>query len=83
MKKPAPDAYLVALSRLALRPEECLAFEDSLNGLISARAAGLAAVVTPSLYTRHETFEGAAAVLPDLSSFELTADGFAAAAPPV
>ena len=78
IKKPAPDAYLLALEQLALRPEDCLAFEDSRNGLISARAAGLAAVVTPSLYTSHETFDGAAIVLPDLSGFELTADGFAA-----
>ena len=78
IKKPAPDAYLQVLEQLSLRPEDCLAFEDSRNGLISARAAGLAAVVTPSLYTNHETFDGAAIVLPDLSGFELTADGFAA-----
>lgn len=77
MKKPAPDAYLKALERLELRPEEALAFEDSLNGLISARAAGLAAVVTPSLYTSHESFDDAAIVLPDLGGFDLGAEGFA------
>ncbi len=70
----APDAYLQVLEALALPPEACLAFEDSRNGLLAATAAGLATVVTPSLYTGHETFDGAAIVLPDLSGFELTAE---------
>ena len=76
LKKPAPDAYLRVLEMLALRPDECVAFEDSQNGLLSATAAGLPTIVTPSLYTRHETFEGAAMVLPDLSAFDLTASCF-------
>ncbi len=76
-KKPAPDAYLSVLEALGLRADRCLAFEDSRNGLMAARAAGLATIVTPSLYTRHETFDGAALVLPDLSDFELRATGFA------
>jgi len=76
-KKPSPDAYLRVLEALALRPDECLAFEDSRNGLLAATAAGLATIVTPSLYTCHETFDGAAMVLPDLSDFEPTVDGFA------
>ena len=75
-KKPAPDAYLRVLGALALRPDECLAFEDSHNGLRSAIAAGLTTIVTPSLYTRHETFQGAAMVLPDLSDFDFAASGF-------
>lgn len=77
VKKPASDAYLRVLEALALQPDECLAFENSRNGLMAARAAGVATIVTPSLYTRHETFDGAAIVLPDLSGFELPADGFA------
>jgi HAD superfamily hydrolase (TIGR01509 family) len=76
LKKPAPDAYLRVLEMLALRPDQCLAFEDSQNGLLSATAAGLPTIVTPSLYTRHETFEGAAMVLSDLSAFDLTASCF-------
>lgn len=73
MKKPAPDAYFEALRRFDLPAEACLAFEDSANGLASARAAGLRTIVTPSLYTSHETFEGAAALMPNLSSFDLAA----------
>ena len=80
IKKPAPDAYLQVLEALALRPDECLAFEDLHNGLIAATAAGLTTIVTPSLYTRHETFDGAAIVLPDLSGFEPPIDGVASEA---
>ena len=36
--------------------------------------------MTPSLYTSHESFDGAAVVLPDLSGFELATKGFAAPA---
>ncbi len=82
LKKPAPDAYLRVLEILALRPDQCLAFEDSRNGLLSAAAAGLATIVTPSLYTKHETFERAALVLPDLSDFDLAAWSFASDAAP-
>jgi HAD superfamily hydrolase (TIGR01509 family) len=70
-KKPAPDVFLLALQRLALRPEAALAFEDSRNGLISAKAAGLGVVVTPSLYTATDDFAGADWLLPDLSAFDL------------
>jgi len=72
-KKPAPDAYELALTKLGLPAEACLAFEDSRNGLAAARAAGLATIVTPSLYTAHESFDAAAAILPDLTTFDLAA----------
>ncbi len=70
VKKPAPDAYLLALKRLDLSANECLAFEDSRNGLAAARAAGIPTIVTPGLYTAHETFEGATAILPSLEGFD-------------
>jgi len=40
-QKPEPDPNLLALKMLGLRPEECLVFEDSLIGLISAQRAGI------------------------------------------
>jgi beta-phosphoglucomutase-like phosphatase (HAD superfamily) len=61
-KKPDPEAYLIALERLQLPPASCLAFEDSRNGLLAARAAGLRTVVTPSLYSAHEDFREATLV---------------------
>lgn len=71
-KKPAPDAYLLVLRQLGLPASACLAFEDSRNGLAAARGAGIATIVTPGIYTAHETFEGAAAVLPSLKGFDWT-----------
>ncbi len=38
--KPDPEPFLVAASRLGRRPSDCLAVEDSVNGVRSARAAG-------------------------------------------
>ncbi len=39
--KPAPDLYLEAARRLGVRPPDCLAFEDSVEGLDAARIAGM------------------------------------------
>lgn len=69
-KKPAPDIYLWALEKLQLKPEACLAFEDSENGLKSSLAAGLKTVVTINDYTANHHFEGAAVVLSDLGEPE-------------
>ena len=71
-KKPAPDVYALALDRLSLPAGAALAFEDSRNGVLSARAAGLRVVVTPSAYTAGEDFAGAEVVLADLTGFDLT-----------
>ncbi len=65
-KKPAPDVYQLVLDRLGLPGGACVAIEDSENGLASARAAGLATVVTPSVYTDDQRFDGALAVVSDL-----------------
>ncbi len=65
-KKPAPDVYHYALQRLGLPPERCLAIEDSANGLISARQAGVEVLITVNGYTRDQDFSGAAVVLDGL-----------------
>ena len=70
-KKPAPDIYLWVLERLGLPASDCLAFEDSENGLRAALGAGLATVVTPCDYTRGQDFAGAAAVLDSLEGLAL------------
>lgn len=69
-RKPAPDLYRRALSLLRLPAEDCMAFEDSANGLRAARAAGLATVVTPSRWTMAQDFTGADLLLRDLSEFQ-------------
>jgi HAD superfamily hydrolase (TIGR01509 family) len=62
-KKPAPDIYAWVLRHLDLPADECLAIEDSRNGVLAARGAGLPVLVTESAYTRGEDFTGATAVL--------------------
>ena len=53
-KKPAPDIYRLAVERLGVPPGSILVIEDSRNGLLAARAAGLRCVVTVNGYTRDE-----------------------------
>ncbi|MBP6057866.1 MAG: HAD family hydrolase [Nitrosomonas sp.] len=66
MKKPAPDIYHWVLNQLQLTAQQCIAIEDSENGLKSALAADLPTLITVSGYTRLQDFSGAAAVLSDL-----------------
>ncbi|BDB27547.1 phosphatase [Cupriavidus sp. TA19] len=66
IKKPAPDVYLAVLEQLGLEGGDCLAIEDSENGLRAAQAAGIATVITPTAYTAQDRFDGALLVLPHL-----------------
>lgn len=65
-KKPEPDIYHFALQKMGLTPDDCLAFEDSENGLRSSLGAGLKTLVTINDYTLDHDFTGAAVVLTDL-----------------
>jgi HAD superfamily hydrolase (TIGR01509 family) len=76
-KKPAPDIFRTTLDQLRLAPHDCLAIEDSENGLRAAMGAGLPVLVTPSRYSAGGNFAGAAQVveaLPQLAS-RLALDG--------
>lgn len=46
--KPAPDVYLEAARRLEVDPERAAAVEDSHNGILSAKAAGLRVIAVPN-----------------------------------
>ena len=66
-KKPDPAVYTVALQMLMVEPANAIAFEDSVNGIKAAVAAGLGAVVaTPSLYLKDEDLSAATAIVSDL-----------------
>ena len=65
-KKPAPDIFRLALSELDLKPEQCLAFEDSKNGVRSSLGAGLPTIVTPCGYTLDDDFSDALLVVDSL-----------------
>jgi HAD superfamily hydrolase (TIGR01509 family) len=70
-KKPHPQAYLQAIGRLGRDATDCVAFEDSANGLQAARAAGLPTIVTPNAFTAHHDFTGALRVVPSLEGVTL------------
>ncbi len=72
IKKPHPQVYLQMLEALQLPASQCLAFEDSNNGLRAATAAGIATLITPNSFTAHHDFTGALKVVPDLSQVNLT-----------
>jgi HAD superfamily hydrolase (TIGR01509 family) len=65
-KKPAPDIYVRVLGMLRLPAEACVAFEDSVNGLKSAKAAGLYTVITPTQWSAGQDFRDADLLLPGL-----------------
>ena len=47
--KPHPEIYLTTCEKLGLSPENCLAVEDSKNGILSARAAGMSVAMIPDM----------------------------------
>jgi|SRR5215510_5753742 len=57
--KPAPDVFLETARRLGVRPGQCLVIEDSRNGLLAAKAAGMRCAVIPCAATRHQDFSEA------------------------
>lgn len=65
-KKPNPAVYRWVLEKIRMPASDALAFEDTRNGLLAARGAGLACIVTPTPYSEHEDFAGALAVATDL-----------------
>ncbi|MDR0602203.1 MAG: HAD-IA family hydrolase [Treponema sp.] len=58
-KKPAPDVYILPADKYHLNKGACFVIEDSRNGLLAARNAGMHCLVTQSYYTTREDFSGA------------------------
>lgn len=69
--KPAPDLFLAALNALQLKADEAVIFEDSANGVVAARAAGIRVIVIPNPITRHMKFEGETLRLRSLADLPL------------
>lgn len=65
-KKPAPDIYFWALEKMGLDAADCLALEDSKNGVLASTGAKLKTLVTVNDYTLDHDFPGVVAVLSDL-----------------
>ncbi|MBX3111317.1 MAG: HAD-IA family hydrolase [Fimbriimonadaceae bacterium] len=70
--KPAPDLYLGACSRLGAEPTASVALEDSSNGVLAAKRAGMAAVAVPNAVTRDYDFSLADVVVDSLTKVDVT-----------
>lgn len=67
-KKPDPEAYLIALDRVGLPTLRCCAIEDSRNGMLAARLAGLEVAIVKSEFFAAERFDEAAVVVDELTA---------------
>lgn len=66
VKKPDPSVYLWVLQQLDLPGSQCLAIEDTHNGVCAATGADIPVLITQSYYSEGEDFSGAVTVLTDL-----------------
>ncbi|SFV77612.1 Hypothetical protein CbbY [hydrothermal vent metagenome] len=64
--KPAGDIYSYVLDQMNLNASECIAFEDSRNGIVSATHANLKTIITVNEYTDTHDFTGAIVILNNL-----------------
>lgn len=71
LAKPAPDIYLKVLENLGVAPENALVLEDSVNGALAARRAGIRVVAVPTSISAHLDYSMAEEVLGSLAELEL------------
>jgi HAD superfamily hydrolase (TIGR01509 family) len=70
--KPHPDPYLTAATRLGVDPADCLALEDSHNGVRAAHAAGMMTIMVPDLLSATDEIRAlCVAVTPSLHEVRL------------
>lgn len=69
--KPEPDVYLLAAKRIGVLPINCLVVEDSFNGVLAAKSAGMKCIAVPCPTTRHQDHTKADKILGTLESLNL------------
>lgn len=69
--KPDPEPYLMTAERLGLSPEECIVIEDSINGILSGKAAGCTVIALTTTFPREDLIKAGAHFIVD-SFAELT-----------
>lgn len=72
--KPAPDGFLMAARRLAIDPARCLVVEDSRNGVLAGKAAGMTVAAVPGPTTSGQDFSPADLILPSLDALPKVLD---------
>lgn len=65
--KPAPDCYLLAAQKLGVDPQQCIAIEDTENGVAAAVKANIPCVAVYSVMTQHHDFSHASVVFDNLN----------------
>ena len=66
-KKPHPDIYNITLKKLNIRPEECLAIEDTEESMKSALKAKIRCIAFPGKLHEHQKFKGAYKIIKKLN----------------
>lgn len=66
--KPFPDVFLTTARKLKVKPEDCLVFEDSLNGVKAAKSAGMKCIAIPEEPHDKEKFKQADLIMPSLEN---------------
>ena len=66
--KPEPDIFLLCARRMGIKPEDVIAFEDSRNGVLAAKAAGMTVVAIESPYTSPEDLQEADLIIENYRS---------------
>ncbi len=69
--KPAPDIFLLAAKKIGFKPEECIVFEDAINGIIAAKAGGIRSIGVET-FLRSEELKNAGASFTIKNYNELT-----------
>jgi HAD superfamily hydrolase (TIGR01509 family) len=69
--KPAPDIYLKVLEKLNISGDQAIVLEDSYNGVLAARRAGIRAVAVPNPITKDQDFSLAESVLDSMRDIDL------------
>lgn len=69
--KPNPDIYLYTAEKLGVCPNECVAIEDSINGVKSAKSAGLFCIAIPDKRLNRNEFQLADLVVDNLAHIDV------------
>ena len=70
--KPFPDVYLNVAEKLCVRPDDCVAIEDSDSGVMAGKEAGMKVIAVPNEFTASMNFDNADILLDSL--FDINID---------
>ena len=69
--KPSPDIYQIAMSKLHLDAQDCIAIEDTASSMKAALSANIRCIAFPGAFAQGNDFNGASVVTSELSSVQL------------